>query len=35
MTDELAIGNYFKRLTIFDREFGIIDRHMRRHVSVS
>lgn len=35
MTDELAIGHYFKRLTIFDSEFGNIDHHMRRHVELS
>jgi len=35
MTDELAIGHYFKRLTIFDSEFGNIDHHMKRHVALS
>ncbi|MFN2100506.1 acyl-CoA dehydrogenase family protein [Altererythrobacter sp. MF3-039] len=35
MTDELAIGSYFKRLTIFDSEFGNIDHHMKRHVALS
>lgn len=35
MTDEYAIGHYFKRLTIFDSEFGNIDHHMKRHVSLS
>ncbi|QLC24762.1 pimeloyl-CoA dehydrogenase small subunit [Parasphingopyxis algicola] len=35
MTDELAIGHYFKRLTIFDSEFGNVDHHMKRHVSLS
>ncbi len=35
MTDELAIGAYFKRLTIFDSEFGNIDHHMKRHVALA
>ena len=35
MTDELAIGHYFKRLTIFDSEFGNIDHHMKRHVALA
>ncbi|MFZ1742514.1 MAG: acyl-CoA dehydrogenase [Pontixanthobacter sp.] len=35
MTDELAIGAYFKRLTIFDSEFGNVDHHMKRHVALS
>lgn len=35
MTDELAIGHYFKRLTIFDSEFGNIDHHMKRHIALS
>ncbi|WOE75545.1 acyl-CoA dehydrogenase family protein [Alterisphingorhabdus coralli] len=35
MTDELAIGAYFKRLTIFDSEFGNIDHHMKRHIALA
>ncbi|MEO9462262.1 MAG: acyl-CoA dehydrogenase family protein [Marinomonas sp.] len=35
MTDEMAIGHYFKRLTIFDAEFGNIDHHMKRHVELA
>ena len=35
MTDEYAIGHYFKRLTIFDSEFGNIDHHMKRHVALA
>jgi len=35
MTDEYAIGHYFKRLTIFDHEFGNIDHHIKRHVKLS
>ena len=34
MTDEMAIGHYFKRLTIFDSEFGNIDHHMKRHIEL-
>ena len=29
MTDELAIGHYFKRLTIIDSEFGNVDHHLK------
>jgi len=35
MTDELAIGSYFKRLTIFDSEFGNVDHHMKRHMALT
>ncbi len=35
MTDEYAIGHYFKRLTIFDNEFGNVDHHMKRHVALA
>lgn len=35
MTDELAIGGYFKRLTVFDSEFGNVDHHMKRHIALS
>ncbi|MEP5937124.1 MAG: acyl-CoA dehydrogenase [Erythrobacter sp.] len=35
MTDELAIGAYFKRLTLFDSEFGNVDHHMKRHIALS
>ena len=35
MTDELAVGHYFKRLTIIDSEFGNVDHHLKRHVSLS
>lgn len=34
VTDEYAIGHYFKRLTIFDSEFGDVDHHMKRHISL-
>ena len=35
MTDEYAIGHYFKRLTLFDSEFGNVDHHMKRHIALS
>lgn len=35
MTDELAIGSYFKRLTVFDSEFGNVDHHMKRHIALA
>lgn len=35
VTDEYAIGHYFKRLTIFESEFGSVDHHLKRHVSLS
>ncbi len=35
MTDELAVGSYFKRLSILTQEFGDIDHHMRRHIRLN
>lgn len=35
MTDELAVGSYFKRLSIFESEFGSVDHHMRRHIKLA
>ena len=34
VTDEYAIGHFFKRLTIFESEFGNIDHHMKRHIAL-
>ncbi len=34
VTDEYAIGHYFKRLTVFDTEFGNVDHHMKRHIAL-
>ncbi|MEM6474727.1 MAG: acyl-CoA dehydrogenase family protein [Pseudomonadota bacterium] len=34
VTDEYAIGHYFKRLSIFENEFGNVDHHMKRHVAL-
>lgn len=35
VTDELAIGHYFKRLTMIDSEFGNVDHHLRRFMQLS
>jgi pimeloyl-CoA dehydrogenase small subunit len=35
MTEELAVGHYFKRLTMMDSEFGNVDHHMRRYTELS
>jgi len=35
MTDELAVGHYFKRLTIIDSEFGNVDHHLKRYTDLS
>lgn len=35
MTDELAIGHYFKRLSMIESEFGNMDHHMRRYTALS
>ena len=35
MTDEMAIGHYFKRLTMINTEFGDADHHMKRYKSLS
>jgi hypothetical protein len=35
MTDELAVGHYFKRLTIIDAEFGNVDHHLKRYTALS
>ncbi|MGK2911168.1 MAG: acyl-CoA dehydrogenase family protein [Sphingobium sp.] len=35
MTDELAVGHYFKRATVLEHEFGTVDHHLARYDSVS
>jgi hypothetical protein len=35
MTDEMAIGHYFKRATIIEGEFGSTDHHLRRYERLS
>ena len=35
MTDEMAIGHYFKRATLIEGQFGSVDHHLRRYESLS
>ena len=35
MTDEMAIGHYFKRATMIEGEFGSVDHHLRRYEGLS
>ncbi|MDP1845687.1 MAG: acyl-CoA dehydrogenase family protein, partial [Candidatus Moranbacteria bacterium] len=35
MTDELAIGHYFKRATMIEGLFGSVDHHLRRYEGLS
>ncbi len=35
VTDETAVGSYFKRLSIIEGEFGSVDHHMRRHIKLT
>tara|TARA_R110000787_G_scaffold3702_5_gene14339 strand:- start:24154 stop:25308 length:1155 start_codon:yes stop_codon:yes gene_type:complete len=35
MTDEMAVGHYFKRLTMIDAEFGNVDHHLKRYTQLS
>jgi alkylation response protein AidB-like acyl-CoA dehydrogenase len=35
MTDEMAIGHYFKRATILEGLFGSVDHHLRRYEALS
>ncbi|MFI6173571.1 acyl-CoA dehydrogenase family protein [Nocardia sp. NPDC051052] len=35
MTEELAIGHYFKRLTAIDQEFGTSDHHLTRYAALT
>ena len=35
MTDEMAVGHYFKRMTMIDSEFGNVDHHMRRYTALT
>jgi alkylation response protein AidB-like acyl-CoA dehydrogenase len=34
MTDELAVGHYFKRLTMLDALYGNVDHHLKRYAGV-
>ncbi len=35
MTDEMAIGHYFKRATMIEGEFGSVDHHLHRYETLS
>ena len=35
MTDEMAIGHYFKRATMIEGQFGSVDHHLRRYEHLS
>jgi hypothetical protein len=35
MTDEMAIGHYFKRATMIEGEFGSVDHHLNRYETLS
>jgi alkylation response protein AidB-like acyl-CoA dehydrogenase len=35
MTDEMAIGHYFKRATIIENQFGSVDHHLSRYEGLS
>jgi alkylation response protein AidB-like acyl-CoA dehydrogenase len=35
MTDELAVGHYFKRLTVIENEFGTVDYHLKRYAALT
>jgi len=35
MTEELAVGHYFKRLTMINAELGNVDHHMKRYTALS
>jgi alkylation response protein AidB-like acyl-CoA dehydrogenase len=35
MTDELALGHYFKRATVLEQEFGGADHHLARHARLA
>lgn len=35
MTEELAIGHYFKRLTALEREYGTLDQHRARYAALT
>ena len=34
MTDELALGHYFKRVTMLDALYGNVDHHLARYASL-
>lgn len=34
MTDELAVGHYFKRATVIENQFGTVDHHLARYAAL-
>ena len=35
MTEELAVGHYFKRTTVIEQQFGTVDHHIARYASLT
>jgi alkylation response protein AidB-like acyl-CoA dehydrogenase len=35
MTDELAVGHYFKRATVIEQQFGAADHHLKRYAGLA
>ncbi|HEY2481199.1 MAG TPA: acyl-CoA dehydrogenase family protein, partial [Caulobacteraceae bacterium] len=35
MTDEMAIGHYFKRATLIESQFGSVDHHLARYEALA
>jgi hypothetical protein len=35
MTEELAVGHYFKRLTVIEHEFGTASTHLARYAALA
>jgi hypothetical protein len=35
MTDEMAVGHYFKRATMIEMVFGTVDHHLARYEALS
>jgi alkylation response protein AidB-like acyl-CoA dehydrogenase len=35
VTDEMRVGHYFKRATMFDATFGNVDYHLKRYTALS
>jgi alkylation response protein AidB-like acyl-CoA dehydrogenase len=35
VTDEMSVGHYFKRVTMFDATFGNVDHHLKRYTALS
>ncbi|MCY1451102.1 Crotonobetainyl-CoA dehydrogenase [compost metagenome] len=35
ITEELAVGHYFKRATVIEQQFGSVDHHLRRYAELA